>query len=312
MFPFSFSQRANLSHVSKLHTGYEVVTFEQEPINIFAAEVRHCEPHWHQAPELICVMQGEFNLVIHGEQFRLTTGGMCLISSNDIHGLHEVSANSQLLTIQFSPSLFEFCHHSLSMCYHVQGLGYYRPQDSELWNCVLDVAKVYSGEETQVSFQRLSLIYRLLTALESAGSEQKKVEYAAKQDELAIRHCLDRIDTEYQLPLTLSDLCSEAGLSYHHFSRLFKRICGFNFKDYLTFVRLSKSVPLLCNTSIPITEIALQCGFSEHKNLIAAFRKFYNMTPTDFRKMHNAGSDSRLVTPGVTVIDIASVLQYQS
>ncbi|WP_165862876.1 helix-turn-helix domain-containing protein [Vibrio sinensis] len=322
MFPFSFSQRSHITnnksgnvnghtngHVNGMassQTGYEVVTFAKDPINIFAAEVRQCEPHWHLAPEFICVLKGAFSMMSNGSSETFKQGGMLLLSGNEIHGLHALEPNSQLLTIQFSPALFEACHHSLALSYRVVGKEYYRQLDTELWNTVKALACEYSYDENRVSFKRMALIYLMLAKLDELG-EECELNIARKHEEEVVRACLERIDREYMSSLTLSDLCLDAGLSYHHFSRLFKRVCGFNFKDYLTFIRLSKSIPLLCNTAIPITDIALQCGFSEHKYLIAAFRKFHDMTPTEFRKYHHGGSENKMVTPGVTVLSIKQV-----
>jgi len=33
--------------------GYEVVDFNQQPVNLYVTELTYCEPHWHEAAELI-------------------------------------------------------------------------------------------------------------------------------------------------------------------------------------------------------------------------------------------------------------------
>ncbi len=73
-------------------------------------------------------------------------------------------------------------------------------------------------------------------------------------------------------------------MSYSWFSRLFKRVSRYNFKEYLTLVRLNKARNLLRDTRTPITEISHSCGFQEHKYLIAAFNKYCGLTPTEYRK----------------------------
>lgn len=73
-------------------------------------------------------------------------------------------------------------------------------------------------------------------------------------------------------------------MSYSWFSRLFKKVSRYNFKEYLTLVRLNKARTLLRDTRTPITEISHSCGFQEHKYLIAAFNKYCGVTPTEYRK----------------------------
>ena len=309
MFPFSFSHRTGQQARQKSHEGYEVVTFSREPINLFSAEVRRCEPHWHAAPEFICVLNGRFTILINGHPTTFGPGGMLYISPNEIHGLHAESPESRLLTVQFSPELLEKLHCNLMFDYQVPSAASYTPSDRQVWNAMLALAGDVATNGEHATFHRMSLLYALLTQIERFGVPLKPESKAErKQDDELIKSCLNYIDSHYMDPLTLSDLAHQAGLSYHYFSRLFKRVCGFNFKDYLTFIRVSKTVPLLCDTSIPITDIALQCGFSEHKYLIAAFRKFHNMTPTSFRKKYHAGDGASLLTPDVIAVPVATAL----
>ncbi|WP_246168022.1 helix-turn-helix transcriptional regulator [Serratia rhizosphaerae] len=98
----------------------------------------------------------------------------------------------------------------------------------------------------------------------------------------------------------MSTVADNAGVSYHHFSRTFKKISGYNFKEYLTMVRINKAKLLLKDTNIPITDISYTCGFSGHKQLIFAFNKYCRMTPTEFRKSYltaiNSAAEMQIMT----------------
>lgn len=61
------------------NSGYELIAFDAEKLNVFAAEVRYCEPHWHPAPELITVLAGRFTLVV-GQQSPSWRRETCCIS----------------------------------------------------------------------------------------------------------------------------------------------------------------------------------------------------------------------------------------
>ena len=56
-------------------------------------------------------------------------------------------------------------------------------------------------------------------------------------------------------------------LSLFYLSHRFKDITGYSFRDWLNFVRVEKAEKLLLNTSLPITEIAYQCGFSDVRSI---------------------------------------------
>lgn len=69
MFPFSVTHPRSATEAGRhtVNSGYELIAFDAEKLNAFAAEVRYCEPHWHPAPELITVLTGRFSIVV-GQQ----------------------------------------------------------------------------------------------------------------------------------------------------------------------------------------------------------------------------------------------------
>ena len=49
-------------------------------------------------------------------------------------------------------------------------------------------------------------------------------------------------------------------LNPSYFSKKFKAVNGFGFKEYLNTIRINHSEQLLLETDMSITEIALECG----------------------------------------------------
>jgi AraC-like DNA-binding protein len=77
-----------------------------------------------------------------------------------------------------------------------------------------------------------------------------------------IKKGIDFINQHFDQPLTLSEVACHSGMSYSWFSRLFKKVSRYNFKEYLTLVRLNKA-RTCCAIPHPITEISHSCGFQE-------------------------------------------------
>ncbi|EDL55294.1 transcriptional regulator, AraC family protein [Vibrio mediterranei AK1] len=290
MIPFSFNPIQSRKKPKAPDQGCEVVTFNREPVNVFAADVRQCEAHWHAAAEFICILKGSFAIGVDGNSKTYHSGGMVFLAPNKIHSLQSKTANSRLLTVQFSPLLFQQLTGDVSFNYGVKSFEHQSEKDRSVWDAMLDLASEYVTDLDTISFSHMSLIYRLLANIERVSEVINLTQNSVRDnDDELIKTCLTYIDSHYMEPLTLTDIAERSGLSYHYVSRMFKRVCGFNFKDYLTFIRVSKALPLLCDTTFPITDIAHKCGFSEHKLLIAAFRKYYDQTPTAFRKKYNGG-----------------------
>ncbi|MBK5072894.1 helix-turn-helix domain-containing protein [Budviciaceae bacterium CWB-B4] len=293
MFPFSVTKRLN-QHQAELTVphheghGYELVTFDKEKINIFAAQFHSCEPHWHNASEFIYVLQGGFAITVNRNVMKLTAGGMLYINQDEIHSLDATEPNSMLLTVQFSAGLFDDLHHELIIHYCVNSISDYNDKDRQLRATFISLVKDCLSCSDTASFHKMSLIYMLLAELENAGETIDDLAQVSirKKDEQLIKECIEYINQHYSEEINLTQLAERAGVSYHYFSRLFKKISGYNFKEYLTYVRINKARFLLKNTQFPITDISHSCGFSEHKHLISVFRKYYLMTPTEFRKSY--------------------------
>jgi AraC-like DNA-binding protein len=83
---------------------------------------------------------------------------------------------------------------------------------------------------------------------------------------------------------SLSALAGIAGLSPFHFSRAFKESFGLPPYRYLNERRMQIARTLLARPDMPITQIALELGFSESGSFSTAFRKHSGFTPTDYRR----------------------------
>jgi len=83
--------------------------------------------------------------------------------------------------------------------------------------------------------------------------------------------------------LRVGDLARLAGMSAGHFCRLFRRLLGTTFKQYVTELRIRRAQQLLVDTSLRVIEIALLVGYSRHSYFTRRFRQIVGVTPQEFR-----------------------------
>lgn len=84
--------------------------------------------------------------------------------------------------------------------------------------------------------------------------------------------------------ITLDELAAEAQLSPFHFARMFKQSVGVPPRVYLTQLRMERACELLEQTDLPITEIALEVGYSSNQVLARVFTKHQHMSPSEYRR----------------------------
>lgn len=114
-----------------------------------------------------------------------------------------------------------------------------------------------------------------------AGTDYEQ--YLVKKD----RELLDKIHQVIEANLDNSDfnidtIASTIGLSRSAFFKKLKSLTGLAPVDLVKEVRLNKSVELIRNTDMTITEIAFAVGFKDSGYYGKCFRKKYRQTPREF------------------------------
>jgi AraC-like DNA-binding protein len=81
----------------------------------------------------------------------------------------------------------------------------------------------------------------------------------------------------------LQDFATEAGVSVHHFLRLFHEVNGVTPLQYLTARRVKVAQGLLKNTELSVSEIAVEVGLSGPSALGRLFRRHVGCSSTEYR-----------------------------
>ena len=83
--------------------------------------------------------------------------------------------------------------------------------------------------------------------------------------------------------LSAAKLAARADVSLAHFSRIFLGATGVPPHRYVLAVRLDLARKLLAQSTLPISRIAEECGFSSQSHLTSSFRSAHSATPAQYR-----------------------------
>ncbi|MFO7821596.1 MAG: AraC family transcriptional regulator [Lentisphaeria bacterium] len=95
---------------------------------------------------------------------------------------------------------------------------------------------------------------------------------------------LQFIDTNYDQPLSVSQVAEVAGLSRSHFHAIFKACTGQTFIEYLNRKRVEKAIRILSEGGVTLARAGARAGFSSTSHMYNVFRQYKGHPPGYYRK----------------------------
>ena len=83
--------------------------------------------------------------------------------------------------------------------------------------------------------------------------------------------------------ISLGQVAKAVNTSTFYFCKMFKKVTGINFTDYVSRVRIENSKNLLLNPNLRISEIAYEVGFQSLTHFNRVFKKIVGQSPTEYR-----------------------------
>lgn len=94
------------------------------------------------------------------------------------------------------------------------------------------------------------------------------------------------LDINYTEKLKLQDVAKTFGIHPNYLTRIFRKKFGVSPKQYLLNRKLKKACGLLASTDFPISIISSSLGFEDQFAFSKLFKKQYQQSPSEYRKMH--------------------------
>lgn len=124
----------------------------------------------------------------------------------------------------------------------------------------------------------MRIVFGCLCSL--AGDTAKISDEAHSYIHKAIRY----LEAHYAESLSIPLIASHTGVSAIYLNRIFKLSTGKTVSEYLNDYRIAQSLPMLADSSRTIVHISEAVGYGDVRSYIRFFKKFYGMTPSEYRK----------------------------
>ena len=141
-------------------------------------------------------------------------------------------------------------------------------------------AKIYHEFKVRDAFSSLSLEALVLELCDALWEEKSR----ANALEPEWIKTLEDIINEDEDILSLESLSAKLGIHPVHLSRSFPKYRDISLGEYIRMHKIKKSLPLLADFELSLTQIAYTCGFSDQSHYTRTFKKYFNRTPSGYRQ----------------------------
>ncbi len=128
-------------------------------------------------------------------------------------------------------------------------------------------------------------VYSLIDTI-NKGIYNKSFEIKEQKNNIILRPALEYIQNNYCHSISLDEMASLCNISSSYFSKLFKKMTGENFSNYISKLRMKKAKELLETSDISIKNLSIDLGFEDCGYFVKVFKKIVGVTPSSYRLQH--------------------------
>lgn len=238
--------------------------------------------HRHPAYSFIVNFDDRGSYAVAGRRIAAAPGTVSAVSPQVPHEEHPADEVARYVAVLVAPGLFERAARAYPWRVPRPLLGHTFPASPELLLALKEFMQEcdgrHPGAEEVLEALGVRIAHLLVRGLLGIAGASERVEQRAGVDRV-IHH----LHTHYGEKLTVGGLAALAAMSPSHFARVFRRETGAPPLAYLRGVRLEKARQLLRGGDLPITEIALRCGFATPSHFASTFRRHVGTTARGYR-----------------------------
>ncbi|MBN1468433.1 MAG: helix-turn-helix domain-containing protein [Fusobacteriaceae bacterium] len=262
---------------------------ENFPIAINFLEIEKIYSSWHKELKIIYLLEGQVSLDCKKEKYFLEENDFFIVNSYDLVDIQTISLNKTivleiLIDNIFLNKLYEkisyIKFYSYSKDLNIESFKYEKVRFliSKILNKIVN-RKVDSK----------ILIYKQLINLTLYLVNNFKIEGEIIEKDMSNKYrlmkILNFIENNYEKEeLNVQNISDFMKLSPQYLQKIFRENLSIGIIEYLNSYRIKKSTEDLKYTNKSVLEISIDNGFTNNKTYHRLFKKYYGITPLNFRK----------------------------
>lgn len=221
--------------------------------------------HSHPCYELVYYKEGSGSIMIDNQKSKFEKDKFMICWPNEKH-LETGSVNTEVLYIGFEADCNEIPHGVFS---------------EEQYGVFEYLEKIYyeSKHWSKYSYE----LIRLFTEIIIIKLINKNVKGNTEKEPInrAIDNIAGYISVNFNKNLNVRELAMQAGYSYDHFRKIFKKYLGISVNDYILNKRIKAAHEMLLTEKYYLKQIAVDCGFNSVAHFCTKYKEVMGDTPTN-------------------------------
>lgn len=280
----------------KRHGNYEF------PVHLSLEKIQSYEQasfpwHWHPEIELTWIMSGQIEYLVNDKKYLLKEGDGLFCNSNSLHsGYMKDGQDCNYLSLTFHPRFIYGYENSLLQTKYVDFIT-----SNESWHSlglesetdwhrdiIGQIRKIYHMSQTPPPDYELRvhlILAEIWQKLYSYYNSLPASEHHPQKHLTRLKDILSFIQEHYAQELSLDEIAEHVNICKSECCRFFKKYMKMTIFDYILFLRVQNSLPLL-REGESITKIASMTGFSTSAYYGQIFKRYMGCSPSKYRREH--------------------------
>lgn len=256
--------------------------------------------HYHKEVEFLFIRSGIHGMHTLNHSYVLNPGDVMVIGASQLHWGNKLSEDDLVYIVlhvdlqpYFDPPMMMYYPHFSEVRNPLESLNdMFRKDDALREEVAGYIVRVHEEiMERKKGYEIAASIYirHILLAM-LRGDKEELLQANDAEGAIVLRPILEHVERHLHEKIDMEEVSRLANMSYHYFSKFFKKTMGLTFTEYINRKRIFRAEQQLLTTARTITEIAETVGIENMAHFYELFKRYNGCTPKQFlQKMNTDG-----------------------
>lgn len=255
--------------------------------------------HVHDFSELMIVSKGFGIHCLEGTDFPVSSGDVFLLQGHQRHYFHK-RRHLEMLNVMYDPKRLDLPESDLREIPGYSAMFLLEPQfrkqhqfashlrlnGDQLRVVINKVTEMEREEKERANGYKVMLRSKLMELITYLSRTYGKEESTESEALMRIGHVIGVMEKDYHKDWKLEELVSMSHMSKSNLMTVFRKATGRTPMEHLLWLRIQRSIEMMQNQDLSITQIAFSTGFNDSNYFSRRFRKITGQTPRQYRSLN--------------------------